>query len=358
MEIPLKIRISTVVCFLLCVAACDDKHHSGGSGIDYPGTQTGWTAYAGNPVITMGDALAGAQWNDPCVLKEGATYVMYLTANTGAPGENVVPFRATSLDGLAWSIDTTPLLATGSNPGDFDYAKVETPSVVFFNGEYHMYYTGVQTDFNDPVYIGHATSPDGLVWTKDPANPAVSPTLNQSDWNGWHTGEPGAVVFNSKVYLYFTAAGLRGASGPVVKRTIGMAISDDGFVFGASTQVLEQGTLYTPEKNYEGYSTPSALVVGLTMHLFYDVVRIISSENPDWVQFTLHHAQSSDGVGWAEDALPIFVRIDASWTRREVRAPVVIHDSAKFKMWFAGDDFISSGVWGIGYADAEEGLYP
>ncbi|MEE8440206.1 MAG: hypothetical protein V3S41_00675, partial [Spirochaetia bacterium] len=61
---------------LLVMSGCSDSF-GGGTQIDYPDIQTGWTAHAFNPVITAGDALAGAEWNDPSVIKQGpSSYVM------------------------------------------------------------------------------------------------------------------------------------------------------------------------------------------------------------------------------------------------------------------------------------------
>ena len=316
-------------------------------------TQDGWTAYESNPIIKSGDQLDGAYWNDPSIVKTGSIYVMYLTANLGEPGEEVVPFRATSTDGIHWDIDTTPLILPGDNTSDFDHAKIETPSVIFFNGIYHMYYTGVQTDLLGTLSIGHATSTDGIQWSKDLSNPIISPTSNMNDWNGAQVAEPGAVVFNDQVYLYFTAVGLRGKEGPTPKRTIGVSISSDGYTLGDPIKVLEQGSLYPPTKGYGGYSTPSAMILNDSIHLFYDVVLDI----PDFVQVAIHHAISEDGIDWVEDDKPIFIRNSFDWTHREIRAPCVIHDEGLLKMWFAGDDYVKKGIWGIGYAIAEDTIY-
>ena len=56
-------------------------------------------------------------------------------------------------------------------------------SVLHVGSVFHMYYEawGIRrnagTDY-DSLQIGHATSPDGMHWTKDPANPV--PARRQS----------------------------------------------------------------------------------------------------------------------------------------------------------------------------------
>ncbi len=312
-----------------------------------------WQAYSGNPVITYEQAIAGAFWNDPCVIKEGSQYVMYLSSNTGAIGGEVLPFRATSSNGIAWNINTTPLLASGSDPADFDYGRVETPFVLFFNGEYHMYYSGIKTDESGPIAIGHAVSPDGITWAKATPNPVLSPTGNPNEWNGIHVGEPGAIVLNGKIYLYLTAGALRGVTGePNSKHVLALSISDDGYNFDPPTQILAQGAVYPAADDYEGYSTPAALVYNNRVHLFYDVAQILNGT--DWIQVALHHAVSENGVdGWVEDTRSIFVYTDFSWTQREMRAPHVIVDGADVFMWFAGDDFMARTASGIGLATSD-----
>ena len=39
------------------------------------------------------------------------------------------------------------------------------------DGTFHLWYTGYNEDRSPTRFLGHATSPDGLGWTRDPANP-------------------------------------------------------------------------------------------------------------------------------------------------------------------------------------------
>ena len=198
-----------------------------------------WQPYPSNPVISYGQAKPFAMWNDPSVIKVGSGYIMYLTANSTDSG-SVLPYRATSNDGINWNINTTPVLNQGGQ-NSFDGKSVETPSVIFFKNQYHMYYTGVSNEgLGAALAIGHAVSSDGINWTR-PGNSAIlSPTGSPTDWNGYQIGEPGAVIFNNKVYLYFMGVGLLGdgLTSPYFKRSIGLATSDDGFSFGSQAKVM------------------------------------------------------------------------------------------------------------------------
>ncbi len=326
-----------------------------------------WTFPAANPIISV--AADRHLWNDPTVVKSGSTYVMFLTRNTIAPGIGpVLPYRAVSSDGIHWVFGTKPLLAAGA-ASDFDGSGVETPSVVVLNGTYHMYYMGYNQatgGAGGTVHIGHATSADGITWIKDERSPVLSPTFKLSDWNGYQVAEPGAVVFNNRIYLYYTAVSVdTSVNPPVVTRTIGLSLSDDGFSFGEQKRVVTVGPAYPRSMNYEGYSCLAAAVVEGQIHLFYDVFQYLPGVTPsDRIQVALHHAVSPDGVSsFVEDPAPFFVRGESKWNAREIRSPFVMQDGGVLKLWYAGDDLFRGGAsadltapWGIGYAEAPLGI--
>lgn len=313
-----------------------------------------WTPHPGNPVIANQNGFKGPYWNDPSVIRVGTKLVMYTSRNVEPIGNNhhVVPVRATSDDGVSWSINPTPLLQPSPGPDSFDGLRVETPSVVFHQGAYHMYYSGISRQGpGGPIAIGHAASPDGIHWSKDPNNPVLRPMGNASDWNGYHVGEPGAVVINGHVYLFFAAVGVDiGTSPPRATRTIGLAISKDGSNFTEQKVALEPSEIYPRSQGFEGYSTPEAVLFNGAIHLFYDVWQLTPGEAVDRGQVALHHAVSKDGISWTEDDTPIFSRKDFPWTTREMRAPAAMAGKDKIIMWFAGDDLPDSGAGGIGVA--------
>jgi beta-xylosidase len=128
-------------------------------------TPTCFAASASNPVMTRGTPATSfqADWNDPSVIKVGNQYVMYATSDN-ALDFNIGVYRLVSSDGLSWALSqSTPVLQAGA-AGSWDARAVETPSVVYFNGQYHMFYTGYPVALTDPYSykIGHATSADGI----------------------------------------------------------------------------------------------------------------------------------------------------------------------------------------------------
>jgi len=302
-------------------------------------------------VLSFGEFKTNALWNDPSVIKTDKGYVMYATANIGGKFGTVLPFRGTSKDGINWKMEDKPLLQLGKK-GSFDQDSVETPTVVKFKGKYHMFYSGVvKRPTKQHLSIGHAISNDGVKWKRVSTKALLEPTGKPTrDWNGYHVAEPGAVVFNNKIYLYFHASGRRESGpGPGNQSVIGLVTSSDGINFTKMERVLIQGPLYptsAPEV-FVGYSTPSAEVVNGKVHLFYDVV----ATKPSWEQIALHHAVSSDGKHFKEDVKPILRRSDLNWSKTEVRAPTAMYEQGRFRIWFAGHDIKKLPEAGIGHLE-------
>ncbi len=329
-----------------------------------------WKAYSPDPIIKVGDLRDRGIWNDPCVIKEGSQYVMYLTTSVKEPFKApVLPFRAVSDDGVKWTLDPKePLIS----PESTSYVGMETPSVVKFNGKYHMYYSLINQPGKVPMMeIGHATSDDGRSWKLDPmGQPLIKATGNVLDWNGFLVGEPAAVVYKNRIYLYFIATGARPSGKPQQLQQVGLAVSADGRNFDAPRVVMTQDeSIWPPSKGYTGYSCVFAVVKDNKMHLFHNVALSVPKANPDWYQVALSHAVSDDGeTNWTQDKTPIYSRSSFKWTAGGIIGPSVLFEDGKCKMWFAGhvnqSDFGSlplsgwkGNQFGIGYATTDASKY-
>lgn len=327
-------------------------------------SQQKWVAAARPlPVLHAGQEVDYGLWNDPSVIKIGDEFVMYMATSITEPFKPpILPFRAVSKDGINWKVyPKTPLLSASETP----FANNETPNVIFYLGKYHMYYTGVYPEGDVPsMAIGHAVSDDGIVWRND-KKPVLQATGELYDWNGYLVAEPGAVVFNDKIYLYYTAMGQRVSGEPHHLQSIGLAISSDGGTFDRQRQVLTQSATYPHEKGFIGYSTPFALVHEGKVHLVYDIAAYHEDNNPQWQQLAIHHAVSDDGIAaFREDALPMLTRSDFPWTSGEIISPTMVISDNKVRLWFAGHvnydglaGFIRNGMQGpevgIGYAEMD-----
>ncbi|HEX4780377.1 MAG TPA: hypothetical protein VH301_06460, partial [Usitatibacter sp.] len=239
-----------------------------------------WSEHPGNPIIAMNDQVKGLLWNDPSVLKEGNVYHMWLSG--GDPKDlshiKVEVYHASSADGLKWKIDPQPVVRAGS-PGSFDDLRIETPSVVKAGNTYHMYYSGMNVEGAKQAIgsMGHATSPDGIHWTKDPANPVIMAQPDRFKWGFRGAGEPGAVFDprTGQIFVYYLS--MRFSSDGKENGQIGvlLATSKDGSKF--SHYVDEKGdrkpVLYRDLDTFKGawygFMTPSALIThDGVFHLF------------------------------------------------------------------------------------------
>jgi hypothetical protein len=92
----------------------------------------------------------------------------------------IVPCGATGGqdDGRAFPrglVEWTPIANSpvfqGAGDDAWDRKIRERGYILVEDGTYRLWYTGYNEDRSRTMSLGHATSPDGLKWTRDPANP-------------------------------------------------------------------------------------------------------------------------------------------------------------------------------------------
>lgn len=285
-----------------------------------------------NPIIKSNDFFSGSNWNDPHVMHDGNQFIMYASASKNFDG-NVKIFRLISENGINWELSPTNAVLEKSVSG-WDSHSVETPAVIQYEGKYHLFYTGYSGTFSETQFykIGHATSMDGISWTKDATfllestDPSGVPNL---DFNQFIVGEPGPVIFDGKIYLYFTAVGAN-TSVSTTWEVIGLT-TYDGTTWSTPQSILEPDLTIYPRLSFYGYSTPNAIVKDGKVHLYYDVVA------DPWKQVKLHHAVSADGIsGWLQDTSSLLNKEDFNWTQEEIRSPSALEYNEKLFMYFAG----------------------
>lgn len=134
-----------------------------------------WTKDSANPVLNAGPT---GSWDDrgvadPAVQRNGATYQMWYWGFDGAVGR--IGY-ASSPNGIVWTkYQGNPVIdveALGSWDSQlWGYTRVLFDSSWSDSTRYRMWYTGYDGVLSR---IGYATSPDGISWTKDPANPVLN----------------------------------------------------------------------------------------------------------------------------------------------------------------------------------------
>jgi predicted GH43/DUF377 family glycosyl hydrolase len=306
-------------------------------------TPTCFQAYSNEPILKSGDLFANSTWNDPSILYVNNQYVMYASSDINFNGDIKV-YRLTSSDGITWSLNPTSAVLEKGTSGAWDDKATETPNVVFYNNQYHMFYTGYQTNTVTGYKIGHAVSNDGITWTKDASNPIITPTGTPTEFDGSAVAEPGAVVYNNKIYLYFSAIGYN-AGVSATLQVIGLK-TFDGTNWSSTQSVLEPDQSIYPRgddvSGYYGYSTPSAIEYNNKIHLFFDVAKYVDS---NWTQVKLHHASSSDGINnFTTDYTAIHSREEFDWTEKEIRSITPSYINNNFRIYYAGHKNLTLGI--------------
>jgi predicted GH43/DUF377 family glycosyl hydrolase len=136
------------------------------------------------PVVVL-EPNKASHWDDdinrPVVIKQNGLYRMWYTGQTNAGKDNGKSWigYATSSDGLLWKRMSPKPVLSPDQP--WEKVAVMCPHVIWDEETklYQMWYSGGGQ--REPDALGHATSPDGLVWTKRDDNPILKPDPN-SEW--------------------------------------------------------------------------------------------------------------------------------------------------------------------------------
>jgi len=254
-----------------------------------------------NPLYTAGNAHSDGRLElfiaDPSILYDEeeqiwkAWWQSPLESDYLAANPKTAILYAESPNGLSWTVQDSPAMTTGDHPGDWDFDRVETPSVVKVPSNpperrYVLYYTGgnfaaVTSPFPPyPWYqIGVAFSADGKTFERLPASESpyasiVTP-FERID---------GLVWYGSDAFP-------------------GMANMDDGLV-----------------------ADPSVLIVDGLWHLFASSIAVDQQDTA--IAFGISHATSSDGIHWVSGANnPVMGG----------QQPSVVWDGSRFEIFYNGD---------------------
>lgn len=179
---------------------------------------------------------------------EGAYHLFILTP---APGTLHFPQRLRttwrhlrSTDLRQW--EELPAALTPGEPGSPDDDGIWTGSVIRDDEQYHIFYTGHSLDSVGPRQsICHATSLDGVRWTKDPANPLLEPDSQRFERKDFR--DP-FVFWNAAEGCYWMLISARSALNPAVSRgVVAFSTSPDLRTWTAAEPMHEAFLTHCPE---------------------------------------------------------------------------------------------------------------
>ena len=198
---------------------------------------------------------------DPAVISFGGEYYMYYTtypnADERAEGANLLIGIARSHDLESWEI-------LGTLPLDQQCEKVglAAPAAIVLNGVIHLFYQAHALSKNDAIC--HATSTDGIHFTKDPGNPVFRPT---DDWCCGRAIDADVCVFGDYLYMYFAT---RDHAFKIQKLGGARAPLNSNFGRGDWVQLTNQVLLH-PEMEWEMtcIEAPATVVEDGKIYMFY-----------------------------------------------------------------------------------------
>ncbi len=161
-----------------------------------------WTKHP-NPILQVGSASSweGGFIEGGSVIKDGPIYKMWYAGYSLINGHVNIGY-ATSPDGIVWTKDPGNPIFTTSTIG-WDSVYVQDPHVIKLGNTYHMWYGGANTDTSYSQQTGYAYSTNGINWTKSPLNPIVT-TGAPGSWDDVTASFPSVLLDNGVWKMWYT----------------------------------------------------------------------------------------------------------------------------------------------------------
>jgi hypothetical protein len=264
----------------------------------------------------------------PGVVLRGTTYHMWYSGNDKF--NNRIGY-ATSTDGIVWTRQNGgAAVMDKGGANDFDSFGVFDPCIIDTGTSFQMWYSASDGGKNR---IGYASSPDGIVWTKN-----SGPVLDLGDFSKFdEDGVMGATVIKigSTYHMWYT-----GVSGTATG--LGYATSPDGIAWtrqNGGNSVLEPTQTGTFDSTSIG--APSVVLFNNVYLMYY------SGYNGNKYQIGV--ATSVDGTHWVRrnGGNPVLVPTNGYFDWKSVAAPTVLWHQSTVDMWYSGQNATTNQ---IGYA--------
>lgn len=179
---------------------------------------------------------------DPAVVFFGGRALMYYSLG---PSDEAGGMTGWSI-GIAESrdLDQWQIVGRIESAGGVEAKGFCAPGAIVMDGKVHLFYQTYGNGKDDALC--HATSVDGLTFTRNPANPILKPT---GAWNAGRAIDADVVLWRGKLWCFWATRD------PLMKiQQIGAHTADPTSDFAPSrwTQVNQDGPLLKPELAWEG----------------------------------------------------------------------------------------------------------
>ena len=199
----------------------------------------------------------GIVWDVMPLYHQGTYHVFYLnTADTddGRRGAHAKWGHAVSKDLLHWQ--ELPVAVRRGKTGP-DKDSCISGSVIFAQGQYWMFYTGVNMLKGDhiavrdqhrqtqPSTVCLATSKDAVRWKKHPGNPIVIRDTDKYAWGDWR--DPNVFYHQEEKCYWMTITARLYNAGDCFGGAVALAKSDDLIHWQVGEPIYAPGNIYPPE---------------------------------------------------------------------------------------------------------------
>ncbi len=253
-------------------------------------------------------------------------------------------------------------------PGSYDGGHAQSPSVVYRDGVYHMWYTAQPVRYAGPqpgrtaTAVAYATSGDGRTWEKHGV--VIEPT---GGWEARRVSAPAVLAHRDRFHMWY-----RGESGAAGAVAIGHATSRDGLrwerdrmnpitVDGgiAATLAHGPGSVVAAGDTYVMWAARGARVARLTSidgASWHDRGDALALDGAAWdtgdasdpcvivrdgtyemwrVADGLRRATSIDGFHWTPSATVVEPGPPGDWSYPAIRHVWALADGAGVRLWYA-----------------------
>lgn len=264
---------------------------------------------------------------DPAVIRFADRYLLYYTLpphGDDRVGDGYAMGIAASDDLDHWQ-KIGEILPDPDSP--FEANGLCAPGAIVLGDQIHLFY---QTYGNGPRdAICHATSTDGLTFTRDRSNPIFAPT---GSWNNGRAIDADVIALGTTLFLYFAT---RGPAGRVQLLGVATAPLDSTFSRASWVQACDAPILQ-PELPWEQecIEAPAVCRHGDRLYMFYAGAY---NNRPQQIGC----AMSGDGLHWRRLAATPFLPNGApgSWNVSESGHPFIFTDTdGRTHLFFQGND--------------------
>jgi len=228
----------------------------------------------------------------------------------GAIESDMAAHRVTSF--WNWWPATGDLVMSPGAHGGPDDISVTQPDILYHNQQYHMYYSGYN---GDRMTICHATSPDGIAWTRNAANPIL--VSDPTTWQGRSLQLPRVLIIDDVFHMWFRA-----------NDRVGHALSQNGLDWTFTGSPVIEGTPGSWDED----------LVAIAEVLYDDSLFHAWFTGANNNITAIGYATSEDGVEWQKLPTPVFEASDDGWDSGLIYASSVVHNGDYFYMWYSAND--------------------